>query len=71
MDGWISFDEGSVFTAGPDDTLVVLGGTVSDTYVYSENYPNMTNAEEVPFVGQYFAESKNRWMPLGQGNNEF
>ena len=58
FDGRIWFDEGSVFTTGPDDTLVVLGGTKSETYWSS------ISRSEVNFIGQYFDASKNKWKPL-------
>ena len=56
VDGYVQFDEGSVFTAGPDDTLIILGGTKSPTYTH--------DSEEVDFIGQYFDVAQNRWMPL-------
>ena len=64
VDGWVNFDEGSVFTAGPDDTLIILGGAKSETYDHFPDLQNMTNPETVSFVGQYFDVAQNRWMPL-------
>ena len=63
VDGWVHFDEGSVFTAGPDDTLVILGGTKSDWYHHWAD-PEKPPPEKVNFVGQYFDVAQNRWMPL-------
>lgn len=65
VDGWVWFDEGSVFTAGSDDTLVILGGTKSETYSHFPDLQNMTTQpEKVNFVGQYLDVDQNRWMPL-------
>lgn len=61
VDGWVHFDEGSVFTAGPDDTLIILGGTKSDCY-YQNGQDGLP--ECVDFVGQYFDVAQNRWMLL-------
>ena len=74
VDGYVHFDEGSVFTAGPDDTLIILGGTKSDWYYHYPDLQNMTRPEQVDFVGQYFDVAQNRWMPLdyypGQTEND-
>lgn len=69
FDGWIWFDEGSVFTAGPDDTLVVLGGTKSDKYWTQTNQTGPP--DEVEFIGQYFDEDQNKWRPLNYAEGLF